>query len=140
MQTVRELLKIKGDTVYSIKASQTVYDALLLLAEKNIGALLVMEEKRPVGILSERDYARKVMLQGAASLDIPVKKIMTERIVYVKPEQDIEECLGIMTEQHIRHLPVFEDDKVIGFLSIGDLVKATLEKKERMIQELTGSK
>jgi len=140
MQTVKDLLRNKGNDIYSINSSQSVFEALMMLAEKNVGALLVMEEKRLVGIISERDYARKVILKGASSLETPIKKIMTERLISVSPDQDIEECLSIMTERHVRHLPVMDNGQLVGFLSIGDLVKAALDKKDRIIEKLSGGR
>jgi len=137
MKTVRDLLQSRGKELFTINSSQTVYDALVLLAEKNIGALLVMEEKKLVGIISERDYARKVILRGASSLETPVKKIMSEWIITVSPEHNLEECLNIMSEKHIRHLPVLDGEELVGMISIGDLVKIALEEKDRLIQELS---
>lgn len=136
MKIVRDLLKARTREVITINSSQTVYEALVLLAENNIGALPVVEEKQLVGILSERDYARKVILKGASSLDTPVKKIMTERLIFVTPEQRLNECLEIISDKHVRHLPVVEQGNLIGILSIGDLVKVALEEKDRLIEAL----
>lgn len=136
MKTVRDLLQARTREVITINSSQTVYEALVLLAENNIGALPVVEEKQLVGILSERDYARKVILKGASSLDTPVKKIMTERLISVTPEQRLNECLEIISERHIRHLPVVDQGNLIGILSIGDLVKVALEEKDKLIESL----
>ena len=139
MKTVRDLLKTKEGEVYTINSSQTVYEALLLLAEKNIGALPVLEEKRLVGIMSERDYARKVILKGASSLDTMVKKIMTGSLITVSPRTKLEKCLDIMSERHVRHLPVLEKEELIGLVSIGDLVKVLMEKKDRLINKLSNT-
>jgi CBS domain-containing protein len=121
-----------------------VYDALRLMAEKDVGALLVLEAGRLAGIMSERDYARKVALQGKSSLATPVKEIMTRRVVCVRPDQTVEECMAVVTEKRIRHLPVLVDDEVVGVVSIGDLVKATIDEKDFMIKQLenyiTGSR
>jgi CBS domain-containing protein len=136
MKTVNQLLKAKGGHVLSIHPDATVYDALKLMAERNVGALLVLEKEKLVGILSERDYARKVILKGKSSLKTPVRDIMIERVMFVRPEQSIEECMALMTEKRIRHLPVLVGDQVVGIVSIGDLVKASIEEKEFMIKQL----
>jgi CBS domain-containing protein len=114
----------------------TVYDALKLMAEKNLGAVLVMEGDRLAGILSERDYARKVILHGKSSRDTLVREIMSERVVCVVPEQPAEECMALMTDKRVRHLPVLEGDQVIGVISIGDVVKAIISEQEFMIEQL----
>jgi len=137
MKTVADLLNSRKQELFTVKSSQTVYDALVLLAEKNVGALLVVEEKKLVGIISERDYARKVILKGASSLETPVKKIMSERTITVSPAHSLNECLEIMSDKHIRHLPVQEGNELVGVLSIGDLVKVALDEKDRLIQELS---
>jgi CBS domain-containing protein len=139
MKTVQDLLQTREKEIYSVNSSQTVYQALVLMAERNVGALMVMEEKKLVGIISERDYARKVILQGASSLETPVKKIMTERIISVTPQHDLEDCMNIMCVKHIRLLPVMVQDELVGLLSIGDLVKIALEQKDRMIELLTST-
>ena len=136
MSTVREMLRIKGHDVWSIGCDVTVYDALKLMAERNIGAVLVMDADRLGGILSERDYARKVVLQGKSATDTSVGEIMTERVVYVRPEQSTEECMALMTDKRVRHLPVLEDERVIGVISIGDVVKAIISQQEFMIEQL----
>ena len=136
MQTVRDLLAKKGREICSVSPDSTVYAALALMAEKNIGAVLVLEGSRPVGILSERDYARQVILKGKASKETPVREIMTTRVVFVRPEQNIEECMAIMTDKHCRHLPVLEEGRLIGILSIGDVVKAVISEKQFLIQQL----
>jgi CBS domain-containing protein len=136
MKTVKRILQEKGGTAQSIQPDATVYDALKLMAEKNVGALLVLEKGKLVGIISERDYARKVILKGKSSLDTPVKEIMTERVMFVRPEQTVEECMALVTEKHVRHLPVLVGDLVVGVVSIGDLVKASIDEKDFMIKQL----
>jgi len=136
MQTVQDILKKKGAQICSVGPETSVYDALKLMAEKNIGAVLVMSAGRTVGILSERDYARQVILKGKASKDTPVREIMTARVVFVRPEQNIEECMALMTDKRIRHLPVLQADAVIGILSIGDVVKAVISEKQFRIEQL----
>jgi CBS domain-containing protein len=136
MKTVRELLKQKGGTVWSVAPDSTVYAALQLMADKNIGALLVIEAGRPVGIFSERDYARQVILKGKSSKDTPVREIMTSRVVFVRPDQNIEECMALMTDKRFRHLPVLEAGQLAGLLSIGDVVKAVISEKDFLIEQL----
>ncbi len=138
MKTVREILKAKGDEVLTIGQEQTVYDALVKLAEADVGALVVVDnDGQLVGILSERDYARKVILKGASSLNTQVKEIMTEKVCFAKPTQTVEECMALVTEARCRHLPVMEDSQLVGMVSIGDLVKASISEKEFMIAQLT---
>ncbi len=136
MKSVTQLLQGKSRGLCTIGPDARVYDALKLMAEKDIGALLVVERDQLVGILSERDYARKVILQGKSSHDTPVKEIMTERVVCVQPKNTIEECMALMTDKRVRHLPVIENDRLIGVLSIGDLVKETISEQQFMIQQL----
>ena len=118
---VKDLLKSKGRDVYSITPDATVYDALKLMAEKEIGALVVLDGEKMVGIFSERDYARKVILSGKSSEETLVSEIMSSDVKYVGPDEKVKNCLSIMTKKHFRHLPVLEQDKVIGVLSIGDV-------------------
>lgn len=136
MKTVRQLLQGKGGAVHSIAPGARVFEALQLMADKDIGALLVMEGGRLAGIMSERDYARKVILAGKSSHDMAVREIMTERVVTVQPSQTVEECMALMTERRIRHLPVMEGDKLVGLLSIGDLVKAVIAEQAQTIRQL----
>jgi CBS domain-containing protein len=136
MKTVREVLRTKGSEVCSVGPETTVYDALELMAEKNIGAVLVLERELPVGIFSERDYARQVILKGKTSKNTPVREVMTSRVVFVRPEQNIEECMALMTAKRCRHLPVLEEGKLAGILSIGDVVKAVISEKEFHIAQL----
>ena len=136
MKTVRDLLKQKGREVWSVAPDSTVYDALQLMADKNIGALLVIDAGRPVGIFSERDYARQVILKGKASKDTLVRDIMTSRVVFVRPDQNIEECMALMTDRRFRHLPVLDEGRLAGLLSIGDVVKAVISEKDFLIEQL----
>ena len=136
MKTVKHILQEKGNDVWHIAPDTLVYDALKLMAEKEVGSLLVLDKGKLAGIISERDYARKVVLQGKSSLDTPVREIMTAKVISVHPEQTIEECMALMTDKHIRHLPVLVDDRVIGLVSIGDVVKAELAEKDFLIKQL----
>jgi CBS domain-containing protein len=136
MKTVRQLLQAKGYAIWSITPDASVFDALELMAEKDIGALLVLDGGKPVGIISERDYARKVILKGKASKETPVREIMTEEIVCVRPDQTTEECMALMTDKRVRHLPVIESERLIGVISIGDVVKGIISAQEFMIEQL----
>jgi len=136
MRTVRAILETKGHDVWSIEPSALVYDAMKLMADKEIGALLVLEGAKLAGIVSERDYARKIILQGRSSLTTEVREIMTSRVVYVEPERNIEECMALMTDKRIRHLPVVEAGQLCGVISIGDLVKAIIAEQQFIIQQL----
>ena len=136
MKTVKQILKTKGNEIWSISSDQTVYSALEIMSAKDAGALVVMDNGKLAGILSERDYARKVILQGASSLKTPVKEIMTTKVAYVTPENTVEECMALMTDKRCRHLPVMENNQVVGVLSIGDLVKASIAQKEFVINQL----
>lgn len=136
MKTVQQLLESKRYSVVSVTSSSTVLDALKVMAEKEIGAVVVIDNDHLAGIFSERDYARKVVLQGKSSKDTPVREIMTEKVVCVRPEQTVEDCMGLMTDRRIRHLPVIDRKKVIGVVSIGDIVKEMLSEKEFVIRQL----
>ena len=136
MKRVRDILEAKGRQVWSIKPGVTVFDALRLMAEKEIGALTVMDDERLVGIISERDYARKVILLGRSSLTTAVEEIMTQPVVCTHPEQPIEECMAVVTEKRVRHLPVVEQGKIVGLISIGDLVKSIIADQRFIIQQL----
>ena len=136
MLTVRELLAKKGSEVWSVSPDATVYDALQLMAARNVGAVLVLDDGELAGILSERDYARQVILKGKASRDTPVRDIMTTAVVSVSPERTIDDCMALMTERRIRHLPVLKSDVLLGVLSIGDVVKAVISEKEFHIEQL----
>lgn len=136
MKTIRQLLQAKGGTVHTIAPNARVIEALKLMAEKEIGALVVLDNGKLAGILSERDYARKVILKGKSSHDIPVREIMTEKVVTVEPNQSVEECMALMTSKRVRHLPVTEGERLIGVLSIGDLVKEVIAEQEETIKQL----
>jgi CBS domain-containing protein len=136
MKTVQQLLENKGPEIWSIDPDATVYEALKLMAEKNVGALLVMKGDQLAGIISERDYARKVILQDKSSMTVPVREIMTNRVFCVNPDTSMDECMALMTEKHIRHLPVLADDAVAGVVSIGDVVKAIISEREYIIEQL----
>ena len=136
MKTVRDILEVKGRTVWSIDPASSVFDALGLMAEKEIGALVVLDGAHVAGIISERDYARKVILHGRASPTTLVKEIMTSHVAYTHLDQSIEECMAIMTDKRIRHLPVLQDGRLIGLISIGDLVKAIIADQKFMIEQL----
>jgi CBS domain-containing protein len=136
--TVARLLASKGHDLWSIAPDATVYDAISLMAERGVGALLVMDGEQLLGIVSERDYARKVILQDRSSRDTPVSTIMSKDIVSVRPDQSIEGCMALMTEKRIRHLPVLHDGRVVGILSIGDLVKFIIADRENLIEQLEG--
>jgi len=136
MRTVKQLLQEKAHGLCTISPEARVFDALKLMAEKDVGALLVVENDKLVGILSERDYARKMILHGKSSHDTPVREIMTERPICVQPNRTTDECMALMTEKRFRHLPVIENDKLVGVLSIGDLVKETISEQQFMIKQL----
>jgi len=136
MKTVEQILDAKGSDVWSITPDASVLEAIKLMAEKEVGALLVMTGEKPVGIVSERDYARKVILKGRSSHETPIQDIMTTHVVCVSPDQSIEECMALMTEKRIRHLPVMDGERLRGMLSIGDLVKAVIAEQKLVIKEL----
>ena len=136
METIKEILKKKGTEIWSVTPASKVFDALQLMAEKNIGAVLVIENERLVGILSERDYARKVILQGQSSKEIEVREIMSSKVLFVTPQLSVEDCMALMIDKRLRHLPVFENDKLIGIISIGDVVKSVLDEKKYQIAQL----
>ena len=136
MKFVSEMLKGKGRDVWTVSPDSTVYDALQVMADKNVGALMVLENDQVVGVFSERDYARKVILKGKASKDTPVSEIMSTKLVWVRPDQTIEDCMDLMTNRRIRHLAVLEEGRPIGVISIGDVVKAIISGQEFTIQQL----
>ncbi len=136
MKTVRDVLAQKGGKVWSVAPHATVLEALQLMADQEIGAVLVMIGDKTSGLFSERHYAREVILKGKASKDTPVSEVMETRVVYVKPEQSIDDCMALMTDKRVRHLPVLEDGRVQGILSIGDIVKAMISEKQFLIEQL----
>ena len=136
MASVKQLLQGKGHDVWSIGPEVSVYDAIAEMAKKEVGALAVVEGESLVGVMSERDYARKVVLQGRSSRDTKVRDIMTTRVAYARPDQSVEDCMATMTEKRIRHLPVMDGDKLLGMISIGDLVKAIIEEQQHVIEQL----
>lgn len=136
VKTVRDVLRNKGGQIFSVDADATVFTALEMMAKENVGALLVMNGGRLIGMLSERDYARKVILKGLSSPQTKVREIMTDTVFYARPEQTVEECLAVITEKRCRHLPVLDGDRLVGLVSIGDLVKASIAEKEFIIEQL----
>ena len=134
--TAREVLKRKSPEIWSITPESSVYRAIEVMADKHIGALLVIADDRLAGIISERDYARKVILKGRSSKETPVREIMTTPVIFVEPLQSVDECMRIMTDNRIRHLPVMENDKVIGVVSIGDLVNWIMSAQNHTIEQL----
>ncbi|MCK4577696.1 MAG: CBS domain-containing protein [Candidatus Marinimicrobia bacterium] len=136
MPTVADILSVKGDKVWSTEPDTTVYQALKMMADKDVGALLVMDKGEIVGIFTERDYARKVILKGKASQATPINAIMSKRVFFVQAHQSMDECMALMTAKHIRHLPVIEGDKLGGLISIGDVVKAIISGQQFEIKQL----
>lgn len=136
MYTVKDILASKGPEVWTVSPEATVFDALRILAEKNIGAVLVVDQGRITGIFSERDYARKVVLEGKTSHDTLVKEIMSTNVLYVTLDRSSEECMALMIDKRIRHLPVLENNELKGVVSIGDVVKGVLDDREFIIEQL----
>ena len=136
MTTVRHLLDDKGRALFSIEPEDPVLEAVRMMAERHVGALLVMRGIELAGILSERDYARKVVLLGRSSAETPVWQIMTSPVITVSPDNSIQDCMRLMTERRIRHLPVVDGGRVVGMISIGDLVKAVIEEQQQTIEQL----
>jgi CBS domain-containing protein len=136
MKTIRQAIKDKDSDIWWTTPDTHVFSALNLMSEKGIGALIVLDKEKIVGIFSERDYARKVILMGKSSKDIFVREIMTTNVRFITPEQTCEQALALMTDKHIRHLPVLQDDKLIGLVSIGDLVKAVIDEQKKTIDKL----
>jgi CBS domain-containing protein len=136
MNFVADILKAKGRDVWTVSSDSTVYDALQQMADKNVGALLVVEGGQLVGVFSERDYARKVILHGKASKDTLVKEIMSTEVFWVRPDQTIAVCMQLMTNKRVRHLPVLDQGRLVGVISIGDAVKAIISEQEFAIQQL----
>ncbi len=136
MKTVKRILEGKGNEVHTIAPDAKVYDALKQMADRNVGALVVLQDGEVIGLISERDYARKVVLQGRFSKDTPVREVMNEKAVCVEPSQTVEACMALMTEMRTRHLPVLEKGKLAGLISIGDVVRAVIEHQKFTIDEL----
>lgn len=136
MGTVRNILQSKGSAVFSIPSSTTIYQALEIMSDKNIGALLVVDNDECVGIVTERDYARKVILKGKSSKDTTIGEIMTENPTMVTPETSIEDCMKLMSGKKFRHLPVKDNNRLVGIISVGDLVKFIIEEQQFIIQNL----
>jgi CBS domain-containing protein len=136
MNNVAEIIKLKGNEVFTISPNITVFDALKILAEKNIGALIVTKNDKVVGIFSERDYARKIILKGKSSIVTTVSELMTTNVLYVSPADSIDDCIDLMSDNHIRHLPVLEEEKLVAIISIGDVVKHIIKHQKFQIREL----
>ena len=136
MTTVQRLLDEKGHNVWSIHPDDSVFDAIQMMANKDVGALLVMENDKPVGIISQWDYSRRVILKGKSSPRTPVRDIMTTRLICTRPEQTVEECMAVMTETHVRHLPVMHRERLVGIVSMGDLVKSIIADQKFTIEQL----
>jgi len=136
MSNVEQMLESKGCDVWSIEPQIKAYDALKIMAEKNIGALLVVQEGKLVGIFSERDYARKVILEGKSSKETSVSDLMTQDVLYVSPDKTVEDCMALMSAKHVRHLPVLEGDNIVGMITMRDVVREIISEKEVAIQDL----
>jgi len=136
MTTLKMLLKDKGHDVWSVHPDDTVLDAIKMLAEKDIGALIVIKDDRPVGIFTERDYARNVYLKGKSSLDTAVRDVMVAPVICVKPDQTVDECMALMTAKRFRHLPIMDGDELVGMVSIGDLVKSVIAEQQFTIEQM----
>jgi len=136
MTTLKMLLKGKGHDVWSVHPDDTVLDAIKMLAEKDIGALIVIKDDKPVGIFTERDYARNVYLKGKSSLDTAVRDVMVAPVICVKPDQTVDECMALMTAKRFRHLPIMDGDELVGMVSIGDLVKSVIAEQQFTIEQM----
>jgi CBS domain-containing protein len=136
MTTVQRLLDSKGPGVWSVSPDDNVADAIKEMATKDVGALLVLDGENPVGMFTERDYARNVFLKGKSSPETPVRDVMAKPIIFVRPEQTVDECMSVMTRKRIRHLPVLDDGVLVGMVSIGDLVKSVIEEQQHTIEQL----
>jgi CBS domain-containing protein len=136
METIRQILEKKGNQIHYVSPDTTVYDALKLMADKNIGAVLVLDDQKLCGIMSERDYARKIALKGKFSKEVPVKEIMSSEVICIDSSQTVENTKAIMINKRIRHLPIMDDNKLVGIVSIGDVVNAVLAKNSLMIDQL----
>jgi CBS domain-containing protein len=136
MKTVKEILEAKGTEIWSVQPSDTVLDSLRLMSDKSIGSLLVMDGEKLMGIVTERDYARKVILEGKSSKDTSVSDVMTRKVLCVSPERTVDECMALMTDKRARHLPVVDHKRVVGVVSIGDLVKTLINEQQILIDQL----
>lgn len=136
MKLIKHILEAKGNDVWTITPDEAVYDALQLMADKNVGALVVAQDGQIIGVISERDYARKVILKGKSSRETLVREIMTSPAICVTPDKTVEQCLALMTDKHIRHLPVVDDGKLVGVVSVGDLVKSIIDSQKELIRQL----
>lgn len=136
MQTIKQLLENKNSEILTIDPNDSVYDAIKSMADNHIGSLIVMQNKHMVGIITERDYSRNVILKGKSSVNTPVKDIMTTNVLCTKPEQTIEEAMALMTDKRVRHLPVVENGNILGVVSIGDLVKTIISEQKHIIEQL----
>ena len=136
MTTIAQLLNTKGDQIWSVEPKATIFEALEIMSEKEIGALLVMEDGKLTGIFSERDYARKVILKGKSSKETPVGELMTKKVFYIYPQKNINDCMAMMTAKRIRHVPVIEDNQVVGIVTIGDVVNQIISEQEVTINHL----
>ena len=136
MRSVLDILQEKGSEVYAISGDATVYEALQLMADKNVGSVMVKQGEDFIGLLSERDYTRKIVLKGKFSKDVAVREIMTPEMNPIGPDEDVEGCMELMTNKRVRHLPVFDRGKLLGIISIGDIVKVIIEHKEEIIEQL----
>ena len=136
MTTIAQLLNAKGDQIWSVEPKATIFEALEIMSEKEIGALLVMEDGKLTGIFSERDYARKVILKGKSSKETPVGELMTKKVFYIDSQNTINDCMAMMTAKRIRHVPVIEDNQVVGIVTIGDVVNQIISEQEVTINHL----
>jgi len=136
MTNIGQLLKTKGNEIWSIAPQATIYEALQVMSEKDVGALLVVHKGDVVGIFSERDYARKLILKGKFSKDTSVEELMTRKVLYVGPESTIEDCMALMTAKSVRHLPILKDERLIGIVTLGDVVKQIISDQELLIHQL----
>jgi len=136
MKTIRQILDDKGRDYWHVGPGSTVYEAVRLMADREIGSVLVMEGDVLKGILTERDYARKVVLEGLSSPELPVERIMSTNVLYARPDQSVDECMALMTDKRVRHLPVIEAGAVVGIVSIGDMVKAVIDEQQFIIEQL----
>jgi CBS domain-containing protein len=134
--TISAILKLKGSTVFSVSPEATVFEAIQVMADKNVGALLILESERLVGIISERDYTRKVALLGRVSKEIKVREVITSPVIHVSPNHTVQECMRLMTDHHVRHLLVLEGDRVVGIVSIGDLVNWIISAQDAALSQM----